>query len=124
MKDKGKKMNKVKNIQPNGIFSKSKNHSVKNQNGNILLNERMGTRNCNDLSEKIIPNRDRFDLQQFIKFMKEVKANTIFSIYYNEKEKDCVEITLHDSRKVFGRKLNINRKELDGNYMTQITVVL
>lgn len=116
-------MNKVKQIQPLGYHSKSKNQSLKDYD--IILNAKMGMRRCNDLRTKPIRNdSERFDIQEFLLFMKTVKHGTRFTVYHNAKEMESVEITLHDIRKVFGRKLNVKRSMLDNKFEMQVEVVL
>jgi hypothetical protein len=116
-------MNKIKQIQPLGYNSKSKNQTLKDYD--IILNMRMGVRNCNDLHTP--PDRndsERFDIQEFLLFMKTVKHGTRFTVYHNAKEMEAVEITLHDIRKVFGGKLNVKRSMLDSKFEMQVEVIL
>lgn len=116
-------IDKVRQIVPLGYHSKSKNQSLKDYD--IILNMRMGQRKCNDLHNP--PDRndsERFDLQEFLLFMKTVKHGTRFTVYHNAKEMESVEITLHDIRKVFGRKLNIKRSVLDNKFEMQVEVIL
>lgn len=116
-------MNKVRNIQPLGYHSKSKNQSLKDYD--IILNMRMGQRQCHDLHTPILrDDAERFDLQEFLLFMKTVKHGVRFTVYHSPKETDSINLTLHDIRKVFGRKLNVKRSVLDNKCATECEVVL
>lgn len=115
-------MNKIRNIRPHGFTGKSKRIGI--QGANIALNHRMGTRNCHDLSTPPVRDDERFDLQEFIKFMREVKAHTSFTIHYNESERDSVEVTLQDSRKVYGRKFTTKRIMIDNCYQMTLYAIL
>ena len=114
--------NKIRNIKPHGFTGKEKRSSI--QGANIALNHRMGLRKCNDLRDPIVRDDERFDLQEFIKFMREVKAHTSFTIHYNESERDSVEVTLQDSRKVYGRKFTTKRIMVDNCYQMTLYTIL
>lgn len=115
-------MNKIRNIKPHRFTGKERRSSF--HGANIALNHRMGLRNCNDLSTPPVRDDERFDLQEFIRFMREVKAHTSFTIHYNESERDSVEVTLRDSRKVYGRKFTTKRIMIDNCYQMTLYTVL